>query len=734
MDKLIPLFPGILAPTLGEYYSASLVRRGRSKIDSQPCIQVQSPSVPSSVIKREIRENIVSICESSGHQSLSIMFSKGHMTLLTDSQSDEDSEGEEQDFPHQKRYWKTPGMGASIGLQCTRYVSATLGGYILIDDRMYLLTVDHFIEESQTKVDESKDNSSGPLTITSPSLSHIDDMRESLEQSLRDFKVEAARAIRPLGDRDITLLEMQAYRSSSKEVQEVDDGYDRILMLLGELDRADEEFHLGSIAHRSGSNRSSPRPRSTYPSVFGQTVAAIRRDWAICTVLDYRMGDNRHRTRFMSDPAIINNQSERDNPLGDGEPCRETCDLKPNRKVRYLGSKSGCRTGEVNAAPVLVSVHDSVTLEWSIVGEEFLCKTMVEGDSGAWVIDSHTNKLVGLLYGLNDGQLLLTPIRDVFADIQVTVPATMVCLPPSQPRPKPSHVIISGSNAPNTDLIYEKTLSRKVKPYKSNTLPALASKSGKGTQSRKVKPYKFKTLPALASKSGTGSIASEFNHLAKLITPIELIRPAEPICEVKSKEPRKVKPYKLSTLPAKQCSLNSEADSRLTSIKADNLGTETDSMAGIISSSTLSDMQSDPLSLTSSASSSPKQRFSSPFVFSSSQPNLSTESSDTKPDFPSQLDEAVVAIRCDSGDDDISRRGLRYSQTFPRLEFNRDIYEGRTDSSFKLSLECILHDFPQDHKSIKHAKPRAMELKKSNTFPKSSLPDLTYHGQPIIAI
>ena len=706
IGKLIPSLPKILAPTLGKDYSASLIRRGLTKDSSQPCIQLQSPSAPSKLTKGQIREEINSILDANGHHSLPIHFSTGCMTLLTGSQSDDEGEDNEQDFPHQRRYWEHPGMGASIGLRCTRRVSATLGGYIVLDDRMHILTVDHFISKSQSNVDGPRVTSDDYVKVTSPSLSDVDNMRQDLDQTLRDFEVMCAKALRPHGDREITLSEIAAFRAS----EELNDGYDHIMTLRNELERADEDFNLGEIAHRC---------RSQFR--FGHKGYAIRMDWAIGTVFDYRTGDNRHRTQ--------GNQSQNENPLGDGEPCRETCDIRPNRRVHYIGSKSGFRSGEISAAPTLLSLNGIETVEWFMITQERLSKDMVAGDSGAWVIDSYTNQVVGLLYGLKNGLLFFTPIKDVFADIQDSLPGTVVRLPQGHPRPRPFHVITHGSNVPRLDLICEDKTYRKPKPYKWSTLPSLARRLSisealpaelnlicdvKSKEPRKPKSYKWPTLPGLASRVGISSIRS-----------------TELSCDVKPTEPPEPKSYKWSTLSITQHKLSSEVETTCLSDKANEIPSIMECTEIQASPSTSGDLQSDLPSLTSSASSSPQQKFSSPMMHSSCQ-QISPRWPHVEPNISSHLD-TFVGIRDDSEDEDyLSRRGLRHSHTFPRLKLNEGIHERPTDNDFKLSLECILHDFHQDHKILKHPDPHINNLRKSSTFPKSSLPDSTYQRTPIV--
>jgi hypothetical protein len=65
------------------------------------------------------------------------------------------------------------------------------------------------------------------------------------------------------------------------------------------------------------------------------------------------------------------------------------------------------------------------------------------GDSGAWIIRDSDNALVGLLWGWINGQLIFTPITDVFADIKDTLNATEVCLPGLSTAPNPDGLTVS---------------------------------------------------------------------------------------------------------------------------------------------------------------------------------------------------------------------------------------------------------------------------------------------------
>jgi len=61
-----------------------------------------------------------------------------------------------------------------------------------------------------------------------------------------------------------------------------------------------------------------------------------------------------------------------------------------------------------------------------------------QGDSGSWII-STDNKLLGLLWGWDNGSLLFTPIQDVFADITQKIRCHQIKLPEYTSDPKSGH-------------------------------------------------------------------------------------------------------------------------------------------------------------------------------------------------------------------------------------------------------------------------------------------------------
>ena len=479
MQHILPSLPSILDPRIGKNYTACLVRTGLSEESASPNIRVQSPYTQSDGIRTEIREAIAAICHGNGRVYIPLRFSTGRMTLLVGASIQcealmdigQDDEDNEEDFPYFTRFWKNPGMGGSIGMRCTRSVSATLGGHIMVDGQPFMLTVQHLIEESRQHVNNHTGTTDDLFVLTSPSLSDVDNMRADLEQSEPNKKADIGMECRRrFGDQDITLEDVQAAEAAPSNLKALDDDYEHINTIREELSKDDLEFDLGSIAYYSKSEpRETCRPHRLWPKELARRRVFHRMDWALCRVNIARQGENRHRYHFEDDPTMVNYWSDGANQLGDGEICQETCELKPNVRVHYVGRRSGRQRGQVNAVPMLLSKDGIRTYEWHIIVErELLDKDTVAGDSGAWIIRETDNKLVGLLYGWNDGQLLFTPINDIFADIQDNVPATEVTLPYQHNHPGPFAISTAVDAAPQIQLICEvKEEARKPKVWRS---------------------------------------------------------------------------------------------------------------------------------------------------------------------------------------------------------------------------------------------------------------------------
>ncbi|KAH0544525.1 hypothetical protein FGG08_001297 [Glutinoglossum americanum] len=508
MKYIGPLLPDILAPAVGENYSASLVRQGLSDGSSTPTIRIESASGQSEGIRRKIRAQIHAICEQHGRTNIPLHFSQGSVILLARTYPEyeemEDGQANEQgSFPHHRRYWRHPGMGASIGLGSCKTVSATLGGYISVDKRTCMLTVDHIIDFA-TNIDTIAET--GRQTITSPSLLDVEELTQDLGQVLRDIEAmieNSMEQVFPSGK--VTLEELEELLNSSV----LKDDHGRFEEFLRDLSRKPGDFHLGEIYRRCAPGLKEAASIYGFSSPGrGNMEVCHRMDWSIYTVARTRTGQNRHRHKFCAESGTVDYLSENLHPMGAGSPCLEACEVQPGMPVYYVGQSSGRQRGVISPGLVLVTSGGVSSWEWAMVvpEDEQQDGEIYCGDSGAWILRESDNALVGLLWGWVGGQLIFTPIKDVFADIRDTCNATEVCLPKPPTAPDPG-VLLSGnataSQARHICRVKKQGPRKPMRYFPTRSRPAL---SALNTQPPGAKPISIRS--PLASSEALGKKTS----------------------------------------------------------------------------------------------------------------------------------------------------------------------------------------------------------------------------------
>jgi hypothetical protein len=400
-SQLLRRFPDIVREALIEgSYSVALVRQSGPD-GSQPVIRFRSSGNQGETSRQIIQENVARICTDNDHSILDIQFTEGSLVRLAGSSSISvmNDPSNDQKFPHQRRPWGKPGMGASIGLSQCPHVSATLGGYISVDGRIYMLTVDHFISECTSCVVDTK--------LRSPSISDMNDVRRHLKSKLKDLGLKISRSAPdeiPLGKVAELLFP-----------EDVDEELEQYKRFHRELDDKETGFALGVIRYRCGGGMLPLRPSSN-PRLAG---VLHHMDWSVSEITaKHRKGKNFHRHGRVAKPGTADLAQEVMKPEGSGDPCAMIGDMAGGEGVFYVGTTSGLREGCINPALIQYGDEYGVSHEWSMVVPhcEALKDSDFQGDSGAWII-SNDNKLLGLLWGWDNGNLLFTPIQDVFADI-----------------------------------------------------------------------------------------------------------------------------------------------------------------------------------------------------------------------------------------------------------------------------------------------------------------------------
>ena len=426
MKSIRPAIDEILTERLGERYNASLVRQGRTDIQAKLCILIESPNIPGPDAQESIKDQLRDVCRENRHAPIQVRFLKGTFQKLYGGQ-DDNSKVTASEEPHLKfnfnRPCSRPGMGASLGLLCSTKVSATLGGYIEILGKIYILTSDHFIAKAQE--DEAAEDDE---QIILPSLLDLREMSESLQQTLRDFHAKSELLFRrsERWDRPIKPCEL----NSIVGVDGVVSGLVGIEQRLEQLNRPPAEFALGKVFRRT-----TEEPRVALSSNSGISLSH-QMDWCVCEAND-RAGRNQHKYRSNCDAMADNYIYEKDRIQNPGELCYETCDIDPGVEVYYVGQKSGYRSGTVSPTVVSTSIGSKKSSEWAIIGEHGIIPLEnVEGDSGAWVIRRYDNKLMGQIIAHATGQILFTPITVIFEDIKDKLRLTSDI---SLPRPLGNH-------------------------------------------------------------------------------------------------------------------------------------------------------------------------------------------------------------------------------------------------------------------------------------------------------
>jgi hypothetical protein len=471
-ERIIPSLPDLLAKTIGDNYSASLVRKGISELSGTAVIQIQSHTVPSKTVRALIRSQIVRwVDKDISLRSYQIQFSKGRLTMLagelqgihemSDSpeQSDQgsDDDAEPECYPFYKRYWRTPGPGASIGLLCTGAIAATICCYVHVEGRLFILTVKHFITKSY---DRLLSGTSDRTTVVSPALADVDDMREKFTQFVTNFKIELDEAMREhFGDECPEYVSLGDIGSLPDHVQDIMEKLEVVQKDLSHLTGGDQPFRLGALAYQSTTPCTSDRPLFSFPGQrFGHHM-----DWALCSVLPQRTGTNRPRYKYNCEERVVDFYTGDTDTFGAGQPILDTCVVEGNTKVHFVGQATGRQSGEINPARILISQNGIISEEWAMVmsangqdGNDMIHR----GDSGAPIVRDSDNKLAGLLWArTKDGQLVLTPINIVFDDIRQKIPASDVSLPPVDPCAPPEIPLSAAVHEVDT-ICRDKTIER----------------------------------------------------------------------------------------------------------------------------------------------------------------------------------------------------------------------------------------------------------------------------------
>lgn len=446
---ILPNLSQILEPRIGRTYTASLVRLGRSELDANPCIQIECPFIPDQAGQESIMNILTTIYKANSyHQAISIRFFQGHVRMLNggdddngDAASTNNLEAQRVRFSFNRPFSKLR-MGASLGLLCSTKVSGTLGGFVFIEGKTYILTSQHFVTRSQDSVSPRRlavdENAVDDKILTSPSVSDLYLMENSLKQKLRDSRGKINDLMTgTYGDQYISSSFLSDLTCLPEPLKEARQWQEQVKSLLKQVRRPPDKYEVGRIfRQRTEATRSAFYPRPLAHSLGLSNDSLIHTmDWCLCKS-NNENAENRHKYRSTLAAKIDAYIEEADHNDQPGELCHDICEVEPAVAVYYVGQGSGRRDGRVNGALVATSCGSSASQEWSIISSDaqWLDYNDVQGDSGAWVIRQRDNKLMGQVHGHASGQVLFTPIKVIFDDMRSQFGAN-VSLPPSPLAP-----------------------------------------------------------------------------------------------------------------------------------------------------------------------------------------------------------------------------------------------------------------------------------------------------------
>ena len=431
LKSVLPALPRILSERLGGNFAASLVRRGQTNIGAVPYIQIESPCLPGLAARKLIKESVSEICKKNNHEPISMHFTEGSVKKLNGEDGGDDDDGVERarvqrlEFNYSRPCSK-PRMGASVGLLCSEKLSATLGGYVLIGGKKYMLTSEHFVSKSRELAIRDCDSSDYDK-LTSPSKHDLKKMENNLKQTKRDLDGNIDKLMqRTYGNREIPEDVFNDLTNLTPALRDAIKIGDNVRTLLDQVTKPPPEYVVGTVEKLSLEPRTEIISRSLSRDVGlpnDQLMVKHQMDWALFDTNSQisQTGENRHKYRSNQDAIEDHYIEERDYANNPGDVCHETCGAESGIGVYYVGQRSRYRCGKVNVAS-LVCQNSSDALAWGIIDSDndAIPYSDVAGDSGAWVIRKDDNKLMGQVHSYSYGlsQVLFTPIDVIFADIE----------------------------------------------------------------------------------------------------------------------------------------------------------------------------------------------------------------------------------------------------------------------------------------------------------------------------
>jgi hypothetical protein len=381
--------------------AAHLFRFGTTEENSIPTVLV---SIDDSSRETILRERISALFDKPLRSSLRISFEESSIRRTANEQDPPICKARNASF---KAY---PTHGASVGIKTRIDSTATLGGYVMVDERPAILTVDHLVPKDLDICDLTH-----PSEQESEGTIHSRVIQNCL-RSMQKCRCKVCNMV--LSDH------WQPSTSTSTLYKSVDILPDRFCRTTNDFKQLKEHLFcerpirtFGTMLARSGAR--------SRPSLEHDGDYEAEMDWALFSIDQWPHPLSSHIQSISKGLNFSN--------------------VVPGANVRATGRTSGYQTGQINTAMSLIKHGKRFTQEWTIFKNALSSMKEwieggigVDGDSGAWIIDQNTAAIYGMAWGRHRVTTrpicLFSPIKDIIEDIKEKMKVSTVSLPESSPQ------------------------------------------------------------------------------------------------------------------------------------------------------------------------------------------------------------------------------------------------------------------------------------------------------------
>ena len=324
-------------------------------------------------------------------------------------------------------------MGAAVGMKGSSTTSGTLGGYLEIDGRSYVLTAAHFVEDAEKNADKNVELSI-PTDLILPAEEMHDVLNRWVQTQCREVRARSeGMVIDKSAEKQSDELVPGDIKGDSGSWEEATLSAANNQLLEFSKALKDGPIIIGKHkVHRKGYRESGTLRRlSEQGHIALNEQGRVFMDWALheATI----KGENRHRYRSRKDALLA---LEPGNRVPEEILCEKTCDLNAKKapEMHYVGRTSGHRQCTLTSEPGILrkgGKGETISFPYFLMPKGGpVKKDEVAGDSGAWIIRNSDNTVIGQLYGLQgDHKLVFTPINDIIDHIKEVCQTENVHLP-----------------------------------------------------------------------------------------------------------------------------------------------------------------------------------------------------------------------------------------------------------------------------------------------------------------